>query len=182
MALLLLDFDGVINSLSRNPCLDELGLELGWDNPMRYQEIQVHKFISHDIKFSPDLVKAINEWSEQEGNNVLWASSWDENTELFTELGFHEFGFISTSEPNEWAQPGDWFSDKIGSAKEGLEGLLKEGSVSGPVAWVDDDFKEYPKVLERIQNAMPDVNFFPTDMEEGITGEMWENILEVLTP
>lgn len=132
--LVLLDFDGVINAVSKNPPrnihpLDTWNQTICVDHGVKETE--------YPIMYSTAVIDFINELSKD--NDVVWLTTWRKDTAQFKEkLGIVDLPFADelTHKPD----PLEWW--KYGIAKKLIE--------DKPFVWIDDEFK-YGRTKEQTE-------------------------------
>ena len=93
-ARLYLDFDGVVNALSRNKGM-RVG-STGWDDWISKHIRPLYASGRYLVNVATGLVDEINDLSDM-GVDVVWLSSWNSDTQVFSDkLGFHEFRYVQT--------------------------------------------------------------------------------------
>lgn len=119
--LVLLDFDGVVNAISKNPPKNIHPRET-WHSTTCYEQK------AYPIMYSETVVNFFNELSRE--HDVVWLTTWREHTEQFrSKLGFSDFPFAD--EITHRPDPLEWW--KYGVAKKLIE--------DKPFVWIDDEFK-----------------------------------------
>lgn len=118
--LVLLDFDDVVNVTRREPM---------WSAHSRWEFTELMGF---PIRWSPDVVDCVNAVADRPNVTVKWLTSWEADSALFTELGFHDFGYLSPIDhlDDEDIREGRW---KVAA------GLAAADAFDGAVTWIDDD-------------------------------------------
>jgi hypothetical protein len=142
--LILLDVDGVINTVEDNP--------LWTDNKTVHVRSGCRQF---KITYSQSVVKRINSWSDKA--EIQWLTTWKAGARyrIAPAIGLKGFKVCK-------------------SGKTGLADFLPEGYLSRPIIWIDDELKlDYKKDVEKMQQKVkaflpltPSWGLGPKDLDE----------------
>ena len=124
MMLVLLDFDGVINAVSKSPPRNIHPLDT-WNKTTCIDKATSTEY---PIMYSDVVVNFINDLSIN--HDVVWLTTWRDSTEQFVDkLGFNNLPFVDES--NRKLDPLDWWK----------YGIVKEVAKNKPFVWIDDEFR-----------------------------------------
>lgn len=171
--LVILDFDGVIRA-----CEDEIPIEKNSENiGLDLKEIELlteSRFITHDVRFAPELVGTFNNFIEENIADVVLATAWNDSVSLFEQIGINWPHVEVTKSVTT-----NWFKLKIESS---FKTLVENHSLEDreTVIWCDDDFKDFPEVVDFLKESIPGVRIFSPELGEGLTREMLDEIKTVV--
>lgn len=154
MQHIVLDFDGVINALHNGQLYD-------WDH---YETFQLEYCA---VKISSDVISWLNELHDNPHVEVLWLSSWLEETQLFARCGIPHFDYIDTVDTLDNPR---WKTDSL------LRFIAHRINDNDTIVWVDDE--EDKNVVE--QTIPHNVQCFTPDSNRGITPKMINIINQII--
>lgn len=121
--LILLDVDGVINSL--NAVRIKTSLD---SNDGKYSKVHINdNKISHHIRWMPNIVDAINSWSNTKLAEIKWLTTWDDNAQTLLAPALKLNHFELARDP------------KLMLSKENAAKLNASYDEDRPLIWIDDD-------------------------------------------
>lgn len=162
MAVIFLDFDGVINAVSKNPPTN-LHPKETWKQTICTEETD------YFIMYSTIVVDFINELSQT--NDIYWLSTWREYTNQFPDkLGLIHLPYLD--ETGLELDPFDWW--KFGVAED----FIKEHvDADEKIVWIDDDLK-YGRKKEAAALLNYNMLFIGPTTEHGLSTSQMREIKE----
>ena len=134
---LFIDFDGVVNALSRDACLE------AWGN------ISKTRLQGFPIHYAPELVQDIERMSS-DGVNVVWLTTWCEDSAAFTRFGFNVHPYLGVRNRIAYGVP--WWK------WEELQKFLETKSGDVLIGWCDDDLMQYVRYDRTLQDFLNQPN------------------------
>lgn len=170
--LVLLDFDGVVNTGSPPKGVFDL-----WED---FEETTI--FVpavksAFRIAYSPHVVEFINSLHQREDVDVMWLSSWSGNTHLFKELGLNsDIPHLIPRRVLANVRHGSSWKPEAGALK-----ILE--SDYDKVVWVDDESQvNSPVYIERIAQRVTPTQRVPDTLSlvtNELTGLTPDNIRDI---
>lgn len=118
---LFIDFDGVVNALSRQAASES------------WEDIRQDRLLGYPIHYAPELVQGIEQMAA-EGVNVVWLTTWCEESVGFAKLGFDAHPYLGEqariTHGRTW-----WKWDE-------LQKFLADKASDTLIGWCDDDMFE----------------------------------------
>lgn len=157
--LVLLDFDGVINALTRKPMRSA------------YSEWESTQLLGFPILYAREVIDAVNAVSSKPHVTVRWLTTWEAATTELTALGLDNFDYIPPLP--------DFTGDlRIGDWKPAA-GLTVAESWPGTVIWIDDDTWIEQEVTSA---SRPNITFLRPTPSLGLSKKQLRLLDEFTTP
>lgn len=157
-----LDIDGVIGAEAYE---HDPRAETGW-----LGEWHVRKVGPYSLRYSAELIRAINELAAQPGVTVVFASSWEDHAPEFLPpvvgLGERHWPFLTGIE----CESASWWW-KLDAVRE--DALARDGD---RVLWVDDELAKIPEALTLAATLAPHTLAIAPNDQHGLTAAHIEQI------
>lgn len=165
-----LDVDGVLNAYHHSPKkpfpIEESGwerwikTEAGWDEPVYYWAAGIRKTSSRvkkkrfPIRYSPQLIEALNEIAEMDDVEIVWLTTWSEHAGqgLSSAIGLNGSQWRVLKMPNdEWTNIHNpwWKSIKL---REDIE----QNGAPDKLIWLDDHLHLYGRDTHSLISILSD--------------------------